>query len=182
MDLFGVIKSQKDGMSIQTEEYEYKLKVNPKGQIVLKARPQKMYYYSNQIDKFNPPTCKKDSIALIERIKSWRRCEKEHLKCQGNRWWCSQDHDSCPVCDFEQLLRECENVDKQAEECSLCGTVMAKAYTGDNRLATMPDCSHTVCQLCMDNMLYTSARNAPELEGYRLDCPFCRAENIIPYD
>jgi len=181
MDLFDVIRSQKDGMSIRTDEYEYNLKVNTKRQIVLKARPHNFYYFSNQIDKYSAPSCKKDCIALIERVKSWRRCEKEHVKGHGARWWCSQDYDSCPVCEFEQLLQDCENVDKQAEECTLCGTIMAKVYVGDNKLATMPECSHSVCQLCMDSMLDTSARNAPELEGYKLDCPFCRTENIIPY-
>lgn len=182
MDLFGIIKSQKDGMSIRTEDYEFNLKTNAKKQIVMKARPQSSYYYSNQLDKYNTPTCKNDSFALIERVKSWRRCEKDHLKCHGSRWWCSQDHDSCPVCEFEKLLQDCECADKQTEECALCGTVMAKAYTGDNKLATMPECSHTTCQLCMDNMLDTSSTHVPELQGYKMNCPYCRAENIIPYN
>ena len=181
MDLFGTIKTQKDGMSIRTDEYVYNLKVNSKHQIVMKARAHNQYYLSNQLDKYNVPAGKKDCVDLIERVKSWKRCDNEHSKSNGNRWWCSQDVKSCPVCDFEKLLVECENNDNKVEECTLCGTIMSRVYTGDNKLAMMPDCSHSVCQLCMDNILNTSSINAPELEGYKINCPFCRALNIIPY-
>jgi hypothetical protein len=181
MDLFTAIKTQKDGMSIRTDEYEYNLKVNSKKQIVMKARPHNQYYMSNQLDKYNIPSSKKDCIDLVQRVKSWKRCSDAHNKSHGNRWWCSQDVSSCPVCEFEKLLTDCDNADNKVEECTLCGTIMSKVYTGDNKLAAMPNCSHSICQLCMDSILDTSSTNAPELEGYKINCPFCRTQNIIPY-
>ena len=165
-------------MTIMTEDYEYNLKINTKNKIVLKARFENNFYFSPQIDKFNSPSCKNDSMALIQRVKSWRKCKKHN----HSSWWCSQDHDNCPVCDFQQLLDECENEDKKSEECILCGTAMSRVYTGRNRKTEMPDCSHSVCQSCMDGIIDTSAVNAPELDGYKINCPFCRAENIIKYD
>jgi hypothetical protein len=182
MDIYDLIKSQKNGISIATDGYEYNMKVNNKRQIVVKARADNVYYYSNQIDRFDAPSSARDSAALIQRVKSWRQCKSEHTPSgAGNGWWCSQDHNTCPVCAFQKVVEECEKEGDATDECSLCGTTMARVYTGNNKKNIMPECNHSVCQSCMDSMIDTSAYNAPELEGYKLNCPFCRAENIIKY-
>lgn len=182
MEFYELVKSQKDGVMVRTPQFEYNLKANAKKQIVLKGRSKKQFYFSNQLDKFDPPAGKKDCKAVLERVKSWIRCPEEHNLGQ-EQWYCTQDHDSCPTCAFMKLVKECGDMcDGGAESCAICGSTMALAYTGDHKKKEMPSCSHTVCHACMEHMLDTSAENCPELEGYKINCPFCRAENIISYN
>lgn len=181
MDLYELIKSQKNGMYIKFDDHEYNLKINSKRQIVVKAKHDDEHYLSMQLDKFDPPSSAKDSAALLQRVRAWKKCHQPHTTGQGERWWCTQDHKSCPVCEFQRMLHECEKHTDAADECSLCGTIMAMAYTGNNKKNIMPDCEHSVCQSCMDSMVDTTAYAVPELDGYKLNCPFCRTENIIKY-
>ena len=181
MELYDLLKSRPDGMPVMTDRYEYKLKINHKRQIVVKARPRDQYYYSNQLDKFDPPKSKKDANALLTRIKSWKMCENVHIRNE-NMWWCSQDYNSCPTCSFYRIVGECEKDHNIIDECTLCGVQIAQTYTGHNKMSILNECKHNICKHCLDTMVSISGINAPELEGYVLNCPFCRTENIIKYN
>lgn len=177
MEFYSLIESQKQGLEISGPKYEYSFKTNTKKEIVLKVRPKGAYYWSVTLDKFSQPSCKKDVSAIMERVHAWEKCPKHHTGAKN--YWCKQDFKECPVCEFQNLVNECSEM--TSEECNLCGTVMAKVYMGKNKKCTL-GCDHSICNDCMENILDTSSTNAPELDGYKINCPFCRSENIIPYD
>lgn len=177
MEFYSFIDSQKQGIEINGQKYEYSFKTNAKKEIVLKLRPKGAYYWSVTVDKFSQPGSKQDVSAIMERVYSWEKCSRSHTGTKN--YWCKQDFKKCPVCEFHDLVQEC--TDTISEQCNLCGTTMANVYMGNNKKCKL-DCAHSICNECLDNILSTSATNSPDHNGYKINCPFCRCENIIPYD